>query len=48
MYTKEYFEKFPVFKNIIKKYGMQNFLDPLTKTITRGYIQIFEFVKINI
>ena len=38
MYTKEYFEKFPVFKNIIKKYGMQNFLDPLTKTITRGYI----------
>ena len=38
MYTKDSFENYPALKNIIKRYGMNNFLDPLTKTIMRGHI----------
>ena len=49
MYTKEYFDNYPVFKNIIKKYGIQNFLDPLTQTISRGYIMSYveDLIKEN-
>lgn len=41
MYTKDSFDNYPELKNIIKKYGMNNFLDPLTKTIMRGHIMNF-------
>ncbi len=41
MYTKNSFDKYPVFKNIIKKYGLNNLLDPLTKCILRGHIMTY-------
>ena len=47
MYTKNSLDKYPTFKNIIKKYGMINLLDPLTKTILRGHMMTFvdELIK---
>ena len=41
MYTKDSFENYPIFKNIIKKYGKVNLLDPLTKTILRGHMMTY-------
>jgi len=41
MYSKNSFENYPVFINIIKKYGMSNLLDPLTKTILRGHMMTY-------
>lgn len=41
MYTKKSFENYPLFKDIIKRYGMGNLLDPLTKTILRGHMMTY-------
>ncbi len=41
MYTVNSFDQYPELKNIIKKHGIKNFLDPLTKTIMRGHIMNF-------
>lgn len=41
MYTKKSFDKYPMFKDIINRYGMVNFLDPLTKTILRGHMMTY-------
>ena len=41
MYTKNSFEDYPIFKGIIKRYGMVNLLDPLTKTILRGHMMTY-------
>ena len=41
MYKKDSFDNYPVFKKIIDKYGMNNFLDPLTRTILRGHIMSY-------
>ena len=38
MYKKNSFDNLPIFRNIINKYGMSNFLDPLTRTILRGHM----------
>ena len=41
MYTKDSFNNCPVFKDIIKKHGVNNLLDPLTKTVMRGHIMTY-------
>ena len=41
MYTTDSFNNCPVFKDIIKKNGVNNLLDPLTKTVMRGHIMTY-------